>query len=317
MSDTAPAASVLPPRVREAIRARLKARQARERLQRELLSKTDLWHHTIATKLESLGIPQFREIHSEPDQFGETRVVEYKRQNPWLDNFLACGTETIVRQCECCGDRQEYQTNCSQKFCPRCQWKLTKARTQLITAWAHRLPSALHIVLTQRNFSVLTKAKLRAHVQALGKIRRQKVFAPVKGGCVSVEITNEGRGWHLHSHWMVAARFVDAHDLALAWGKLVGQEFAIVRVKPLTSADYIGEVAKYVVEGCELAKWPAEEIWQFCNAIRGRRFFFTFGELSRIAPEIRRELRRAAPEKTPCECGSLRFKFVPPNFGTP
>lgn len=314
MSQSHPEAAPVPSRVRELIRARLMARQVRDRQQKELLSKTDLWHSTIATKLESLKIPQFREIHSEPDAFGETTVVEYRRQNAWLDNFLACGTQTIVRVCECCGDRAEHQTNCSQKFCPRCQWKLTKARTDLITKWATRLPSALHIVLTQKNFTVLTRAKLRAHVVNLGKIRRQKVFKSVAGGCVSVEITNEGNGWHLHSHWLVSSRFVPASELAIAWGKLVGQEFAIVRVKPLTSRDYIGEVAKYVVEGCELAKWEPEQIWEFCSAIRGRRFFFTFGELSKLGPEIRRELAREKPERQPCDCGSLRFKFVPTNF---
>lgn len=290
------------------------AKQVRDRQQRDLLCKTDLWHSTIADKLESLKIPQFTEIHSEPDEFGETRCIEYKRQFPWLDNFLRCGTETIIRLCECCGAREEIRTNCSQKFCPRCQWKLTKVRADLITRYATKIPSALHIVLTQKNFPVLTKSKLRDHITALGKIRRRKVFRSVKGGCVSVEITNEGNGWHLHSHWLVHSNFVSAKDLSITWGKLVGQEFAIVKVKPLTSRDYIGEVAKYVVEGCELAKWEPEQIWEFCNAIRGRRFFFAFGELAKLGPEIRREIARAKPERAPCECGSLRFKFVPPNF---
>lgn len=301
----------VPFQVQTAIRARLKAHQIRERQQQELLSKTDLWHSTIAAKLESLKVPQFKEVQSEPDEWGETRVVEWRRINQWLDNFLACGTQEVARVCEQCDTVETFQTNCSQKFCPRCQWKITKTRTELITRWATRLPSALHVVLTQRNFPVLTKTKLREHVKNLGRIRRQKVFATVKGGCVSVEITNENRGWHLHSHWLVSSRFVNAKELSLAWGKLVGQEFAIVKVKPMTTRDYIGEVAKYVCSGCELAKWKPEQIWEFCNAIRGRRFFFTFGELSLLAPEIRREINRAKPERAPCDCGSCRFKFRP------
>src|SRR5689334_17724913 len=138
MTPPAQRSESVPSRVRELIRARKMARQIRDRQQRELLSKTDLWHNTIAHKLDSLQIPQFREILSEPDAFGETTVVEWRRQFPWLDNFLACGTQTIVRVCHCCGARETYQTNCSQKFCPRCQWKLTKARTELIKRWAEK-----------------------------------------------------------------------------------------------------------------------------------------------------------------------------------
>lgn len=303
----------LPDHVRDVIRARLMARQVRERQQQELLSKEDTWHATVASKLESLNVPQWRQLLSQADSYGEREVLGWRRMYPWLDNFLACGTQEIHRQCCNCGTRHVFRIQCSQKWCPRCQWKLSKKRVELITAWATRIKHPLHVVLTQRNFAVLTRAKLREHARNLSKLRRTKVFERVEGGAVSIEVTNKGNGWHLHSHWLVDCKWLDAPELSVTWGRLVGQEFGIVKCKPLRSSDYLGEVCKYVAKGNELATWPPETIWEFANAIRGRRFFMTFGELSKCAASVRAELNFLRQEKEACECGSQKFKFKLPS----
>jgi len=134
----------------------------------------------------------------------------------------------------------------------------------------------------------------------------------VSGGCCTVEITNNGNGWHLHSHWLVDSKLIDPQELAIAWGKQVGQEFAIVKVKKICERDYLSELCKYVAKGSELATWSAEQIWEFATAIRGRRFFFTFGSLSKLAPEVRAELLFLKPEKKPCDCGESDFVFKLP-----
>jgi hypothetical protein len=124
-----------------------------------------------------------------------------------------------------------------------------------------------------------------------------------------VEITNEKRGWHLHAHWLVNARWVDVQKLAVTWGRLVNQDFAIVKVLDARDKpNYVREVSKYVVKGNQLAKWHADEINEFVRAIKGRRFFFVFGEMFKHQAAIRCELNRNKPE-TVCDCGSFQFAF--------
>lgn len=224
-------------------------------------------------------------------------------------NFARCGQEKLYRTCKCCGDTQEFDYRCSIKWCPLCNWRISQRRAELLRQWVKRIPNPKHIVTTQKNFPVLTRRKLRQHIVHLAKLRRKKVFQHVKGGCVSVEITNEGNGWHLHAHWLVDATFVSASELAIAWGKLIGQEYGIVKVITATEKNYAAEVAKYVVKGEQMAKWPREHVLEFVTAVKGVRFYFAFGELFKLARQIRAEINQNKPEASGCDCGSKDFIF--------
>jgi hypothetical protein len=105
------------------------------------------------------------------------------------------------------------------------------------------------------------------------------------------------------------ADWLDMPSLSQAWAGLVGQKFAICKVKDVRERDYRQEVCKYVVEGSELAKWPAEHVHEFVRAIKGRRFFFPFGTLFKMQPEIRKALRAHEKVTLPCECGCEDFQF--------
>jgi hypothetical protein len=87
------------------------------------------------------------------------------------------------------------------------------------------------------------------------------------------------------------------------------QEFAIVKVMDCRDRDYLKEVSKYVVEGSELAKWPADQLNEFVRAVRGRRFFFAFGSLFHDSPEIRRALNAERRPSPVCDCGCSDFRF--------
>ena len=103
--------------------------------------------------------------------------------------------------------------------------------------------------------------------------------------------------------------WLDMPEVAKAWGKLVGQEFAIVKIKDVREKEYLQEICKYVVEGSELAKWPAELINEFVRAQRGLRMFNSFGSLREMAPEIRREINAQKPPSPTCECGADDFLY--------
>ena len=271
--------------VKALIRARAIARNASDRNQAELLKSHDQHHETIKVKLRGAF---------ESNQF-------------W--NFSRCGAESIFKTCKCCGAVEEFDYQCSLKWCPRCQWKITARRQEILRKWASRIAQPKHLVLTQKNFQILTPKKIREHQKNLAKIRRTKSFRKVLGGSVSVEITNEQNGWHLHSHWLLDVRWLDMAEISQVWGKLCGQEFAIVKVMDCRNTEYLQEVTKYVVEGSEMAKWPAEQVLEFVTAIKGRRFFFPFGSLFKLGKEIRKEVKNEKPKRKPCECGANDFTF--------
>lgn len=280
MSNPAAAA-----RVAEIVRQRAQAKRTRDLQQRQLLREDLDFAETIRMKLDGLW---------DTNQFF---------------NFCRCGNEQIYRTCKECGDVQQFPYRCSLKWCPRCQWWLTERRRKLIAAWTTRIDQPKHLVLTQRNFPILTRKKFQQHTANLSKMRRSKCFATVKGGCVSVEVTHESRGWHVHSHWLIDCRWLDMPEVSKTWGQLCGQEFAIVKVMDCRNRDYLQEVSKYVCEGSEIAGWPAEHILEFVTAIRGRRFFFAFGSLFKEGRAIRAEIRAENHHETLCECGCRDFTF--------
>lgn len=251
----------------------------------ELFSPEELWKRSLLAKIEGLI--------------------------PWqvYDHLSRCGVDEIYRTCKSCHDWQTFYYRCSLKFCPLCNWRIARARAQLLKVWTQTIKQPKHVVLTQRNFPILTRKKIRQFQKAFARLRRSRLFRDVTGGCISIEITNEGNGWHLHAHVLVNAKWIDASALAVKWGKLVGQEFGIVKVKDARGQDYCNEVTKYVVKGSQLSSWEPEIIAQFIHAIKGVKFFSTFGELFKMRREIRDFLEATKPPQKPCDCGCSDFIY--------
>jgi len=271
--------------LRVLIKTRLRARIENERKQGQLLDNNDDFAETIRVKLHGL---------LESNQFF---------------NFSRCGKEDNYRTCENCGQVETFEYRCNIKWCPRCQQRLGLIRRNMIRLWAGKISQPKHLVLTQKNFPTLTRSVIKLNTNRLAKFRRSKCFSLVKGGCCSTEITNEGNGWHLHAHLLLDARWLDMEKVSVTWGKLVGQNFAIVKIKDVRTGDYLQEICKYVVEGSELAKWQPEQINEFVQAVRGLRMFNSFGTLRELAPTIRRELFAAKPPSAVCPCGCGKFIY--------
>lgn len=265
-------------------------RQLREAQRRQLegIESQDIFKASIEAKL-------IEERTRQPERFKDAS---------WFANFQRCGVESFDIMCEACGIHHEAHYQCSQKWCPRCNWRITSKRRELLEVVTRGMYRVKHVVLTQKNFTHLTTAKIRESRKALLSLRRQKVFGTVTGGCASMEFTNEGNGWHMHWHLLIQSDFINGEALAIAWGKLVGQEFAIVKVKAVTEGSYLQEVSKYVVEGSEIAKWAPTEILEFILALRGTRLFTTFGVFKDIAKFARTVIKLRHADGRPCECGA-------------
>lgn len=113
----------------------------------------------------------------------------------------------------------------------------------------------------------------------------------------------------MHWHLLLQTKWIDAKQLSIAWGKLVGQEFAIVKVIDCDERSYVQELCKYVVEGSELAKWEGSKILQFITALRGTRCFTTFGQFTKIQKLTKLFLEETKPPLDICACGCNEMIF--------
>lgn len=261
--------------------------------------------NTVVTSHPSKTPEQLGSIKSCQWEIIGDKLTQAGHVSKQFKNYERCGQEEIYRTCACCGKWETMEYQCSLKWCPRCNWKITRRRQEELKFWIAKIEQPKHIVTTQQNRTAFTRQFLRQHQLNLAKLRRTEVFREVKGGCVSVEVTNERKGWHLHAHWLVDARWVDAVELATTWGRIVEQEYAIVKVCDLRHRDdYQKEIAKYVVKSSDMVNWIPTEIREFVETVKANRFFFRFGSLFK--------LKREKPTREPriCGCGSSDFQFT-------
>ena len=231
--DNRPPPSSLNPAgsIQDAVREACRRKRAREAQQTALWEANDDFKETIRSKLDG------------------------RWDEPQFTNFSRCGLDEMILTCRDCGEVKKLPYRCNIKWCPRCAWRIAEKRKNIIKLFASRIQQPKHLVLTQKNFEILTNRKIKKMVACLSKMRKRKCMKNVRGGWISIEITNENQGWHLHSHWLVDADWLPMADVSVNWGKLVNQEFAICKIKDVRDRDYLREICKYVVEGSELAKW--------------------------------------------------------------
>jgi hypothetical protein len=244
-----------------------------------------LWKEAVALKLYEAG----EQALAEPVSF--------------------CHTKQGFAQCEGCKAVRTFWNRCDLFYCPMCQPRLAAERKQSVEWWTKQIHQPKHVVLTQRNTGQITFQQVKQAKANLTKLRRSKFAKGWRGGTWSLEITNESRGWHLHFHLLVDANWIDQSQLAIRWGKLVGQSYAVVKVKDCRGAEYLQQIAKYVVKGSDLAKWSAAEVTQFVYALNGQRTFGVFGTLYGKRTQWAEWIKSLRTHGKECACGCTKWKI--------
>lgn len=220
----------------------------------------------------------------------------------------ACHTIETFRQCRGCNSVSHFWNRCDLMLCPQCQPRLARKRQQEIKWWAAQVRAPKHVVLTIANQPILLADHFKTFVKCLARLRRSKLARNWAGGCYTLEVTNEGRGWHLHAHLLVDSHWIDSGDLARRWAEIVGQDFSIVKVKAVGSSDYLHEVSKYVVKPAQMAGWSDADLSIFIRAIQGRRTFGVWGNLRGRKAEWKLWRESQEEHARTCPCGSNNFK---------
>jgi hypothetical protein len=254
-------------------------------LQAELIATQLIFKASICAKLKEIGAMDIAE--------------------PLLD----CHTQQGYAQCNGCRKVKPFWNHCDNFYCPVCQPHLARERADSIEWWTKLVEQPKHIVLTARNTDAITFNRVRWFKSCLAKLRRSKLARGWRGGMWSLEVTNEGKGWHLHAHLLVDASWVDGAALSIKWGELVGQEFAIVWVADARKKNYLRELTKYAVKGSQLASWSGLDIAHFVNAFKGNRTFGVFGSLYGKRTQWREWIKSIASDRRKCDCGCSNWSF--------
>ncbi len=141
-----------------------------------------------------------------------------------------CHTYQGIAQCGGCLQVKSFWNRCEVFYCPVCQPTLSRDRVQSIGWWVQEIDQPKHVVLTVRNSAHLTQTYVKWFKSCLTKLRRRKICRNWIGGLYNLETTLEDKGWHVHAHLLVNAKWIDKPELARTWAEIVGQDFAIVGV---------------------------------------------------------------------------------------
>lgn len=247
--------------------------------QEELWSPRHHFRVTISAKLREAGLTEQAEALEE------------------------CHTVTSYAVCIGCRKAREFRNRCDRSYCPCCQPRLATERKRSIEWWTQRIDQPKHVVLTLKNTPTLSRDHVQHLKESFARLRRTKFARGWRGGFYSIEVTNEGRGWHLHLHALVDCPFIPADRLAIEWDKANRGLGHIVRVKDCRDRAYLQEVTKYAVKGSELAGWTALDVADFVRTFERCRTFGVFGSLYGKRTEWREWLDSIQEEKAPCPCG--------------
>lgn len=275
--------------------------------QRELWEKEVHHHSAVIAKLDAAGYKELADLSRN------------------------CHKEMSYRRCRQCGDATAFYNRCDLKWCPICTKRLARERKDSVEWWTKELNHPKHVVLTQRNFEILTKSAVKKFKHNFARLRRSKfatqrtvrtndqdktyVSWPWLGGFYSLEVTNDGQnGWHLHLHALINSQFIDAFALSKLWAKLIGQQNAIVKVLDVKDGDYLREVTKYAVKGSQLAAWDGNLTAQFILAFDGVRTFGVFGSLYGKRKQFADFLASIRDYKPVCTCGCNMWEVVSPDM---
>jgi hypothetical protein len=223
--------------------------------------------------------------------------------------LITCHTKATIKLCSGCYTPKVFLNRCEVFYCPCCAKRLANDRRKSVEWWCGQIRQPKHVIVTTRNTAGISASRVREIKAAWSRLRRRSFAKNWRGGFYSLEVTNEGRGWHLHIHALVDAPWIDSGRLATEWADCVGQDFAIVKVKDARAGDYLRELCKYIVDGNALASWKPEVIRDYIEAFKGQRTFGCFGVLYKLRQEHKAFLESVQTDKNQCECGCSTFRY--------
>lgn len=226
-----------------------------------------------------------------------------------------CDQEIFLRCSECEGRSRGY-TRCKKRWCPICARSIAAERVAKYERAVEKLNWPLHVTFTIANTPTINSSDLRQLLHSFRKLRQRRLWKLcVRGGWVSLEITNRGRGWHPHLHVLADCEWLSlstcpptkrdtrerkkwkceqaARELGDTWAEIVGQRTASVAIRRRSGGNIAKEVFKYSVKPGDLLKCKSRAA-DLIRAMARCRLFRGFGKCYKLKLDER--------EKRKCTC---------------
>jgi hypothetical protein len=285
----------------------------------------DFWEsrfEELPIQVQSRGITQQNKKPNQ-SQFWESQTIfKYSvaaklkalgRQD-LADPILNCHTTFTVGVCNACGKTSKFPNRCDRFYCPECQPRRAREKRESVEWWAKLIEQPKHVVLTVKNVPDISSGHVKQLKKWFTALRRSKFARNWKGGFYAIEVTNEGRGWHLHIHALVDARYIDARMLSEVWERVTGHFGRIVKITDGRNRSYLGELLKYGVKGSDLAGWSGTNIADFIDAFTGVRLFGVFGSLYGARTKWADFIATLSRTKARCPCGACDMSYHDESF---
>jgi hypothetical protein len=222
-----------------------------------------------------------------------------------------CGTQPAYLVCIKCRGVRKVFNHCDRLFCPTCQPRLARKREQQVAWRVEELPrGASHLVLTLANVpdNVLTRDYLLWVKNCFAQLRRLKL-ARKWSGFYSLQVTNNGNGFHVHLHVLVGCPFIDIPKIKEEWARITNGVGQIVKVVP--GHPNLPRLVRYVVRPSELAFWTPAQVGAFARAVNNVRTFAVFGSLWSLRTRYAQWIRENSSSEAPVPVLRLSiFRFL-------
>ena len=221
-----------------------------------------------------------------------------------------CHTERVSCVCSSCNRTTAFYNRCDLFYCPTCTPRLTRQRAEGVAWWAVEVSQPKHVILTVRNVPHITKGHVQEFKRWLSRLRKRKFARGWRGGFYGLQITNRGKGWHLHAHLLIDARWIDCGQLSAEWRSVTSGTGENVVVKDVRDSRYLHEVCRYISNPSQVARWSGQQLAEYVDALQGLRTFAVFGSLWGKRTEFKEWLDSVRYKVRTCECGCTNFRYL-------
>lgn len=238
------------------------------------------------------------------------RILSIDPENREGQALAGCHTIPTHAICRGCEKPSIFWNRCDRRYCPLCSRRIATERQRQLKFWFEKLRYPKMLTLTVRNQPELTPETLKWFKARWSSLRRSKLFQGVSGGFWSIEITNQGKGWHIHIHAILDSAFLLQEEIEAAWSKRIGQDKSIVDIRVLRGPEPLKEVVKYTAKPTQMLHWKDEELIAFLSVTKQTRMFGVFGSLHSQRAEWKEFIDRVRLQSSACECGCNSWKIL-------
>lgn len=239
------------------------------------------------------------------------KILDSDPENALGKSLLHCHTRQTGAVCKSCDRTKWFWNRCDLRFCPLCARRLARERQEQFRFWLQQIPHPKMMTLTIRNTEWLHEG-VETVKSAWKSLRRSVLFRGVKSGLWSMEVTNQGNGWHVHLHAIVECGYIPQESLERAWSKRIGQQKSIVDIRECYGNDPAREALKYASKPAEMINWRPDQLLEYLSVTDSLRMFGVWGTLYARRKEWSEFVRDMRAKSSECECGCNTWRLLDP-----